>query len=86
MPASPTRVMQGRNTAPAGGSIDHHLYEFSSVLRLIEDMYHLPALTQRDKQADPLTGAFDFKAKPHLGKLILPYRHDCPYGTTLSPT
>jgi phospholipase C len=71
---------------PAGGSIDHTTYEFSSVLRFIENMYKLPAMTQRDKQADPLSGAFDFSQKPHLKKLILPYRHDCPYGTSLSPT
>jgi phospholipase C len=73
-------------SSATGGYIDHTTYEFSSVLRFIEDMFHLPAMTLRDKQADPLTGAFDFKDKPHLGKLILPYRHDCPYGTTLSPT
>jgi phospholipase C len=75
-----------RGSSPNGGYVDHTTYEFSSVLRLIEDMFHLPAMTQRDKQADPLLGAFDFNAKPHLKKLVLPYRTDCPYGVSLPRT
>jgi len=75
-----------KGSNPEGGSVDHTTYEFSSVLRLIENMFHLPAMTLRDKQADPLSNAFDFGSKPHLKKLILPYRHDCPYGDSLPPT
>jgi phospholipase C len=63
-----------------GGAIDHHTYEFSSVLKFIEEIFGVKPLTQRDKQADPLTGAFDFSS-PDMRKLILPLRHDCPYGT-----
>ena len=66
---------------PLGGSIDDHTYEFSSVLKFIEEIFDLPSLTMRDAQADPLTGAFDFSAPPDLRTLILPLRQDCPYGT-----
>jgi phospholipase C len=69
-----------------GGYVDHTTYEFSSVLRFIEDMYGLPAMTQRDKTSDPLSGAFDFSQKPHLKKLILPYQHCSSYGNTFPKT
>ncbi|HJV04765.1 MAG TPA: alkaline phosphatase family protein [Actinomycetota bacterium] len=65
-----------------GGYIDSTTYEFSSVLAFIEEIYNLPALTDRDADADPLSGAFDFSAKPRMKKLILDYRDDCPYGTS----
>jgi phospholipase C len=63
-----------------GGYIDHHTYEFSSVLRFIEELFGLPPMTNRDKGADPLTGALDFSQKPRLSKLIMRPRDDCPYG------
>jgi phospholipase C len=66
---------------PLGGAIDHHTYEFSSVLRLIEGIFGLDPLTERDRNADPLSGAFDF-SHPNMHRLILPYRTDCPYGTS----
>jgi phospholipase C len=66
---------------PMGGGIDHHTYEFSSVVRFIEDIFELPSMTKRDGRADPLTGAFDF-SHPNFKRLILPYRTDCPYGTS----
>jgi phospholipase C len=61
-----------------GGSIDHTTYEFSSVLRFIELLHRLEPLTDRDANADPLSGAFDFE-NPNFEKLILPVRTDCPY-------
>jgi phospholipase C len=61
-----------------GGSIDSTTYEFSSVLRFIELLHGLRSLTDRDANADPLTGAFDFSAKPRTKSLVLPYRRDCP--------
>jgi phospholipase C len=66
-----------------GGSVDDHTYEFSSVLRFIEEIFHVPAMNERDRQADPLSNAFDFSQKPDMHKLILPLRKDCPYGTSL---
>jgi len=70
-----------RGDSRDGGSIDHTQYEFSSVLRFIEELFDLPPLTERDANADPLSGAFDFSSPPRLEKLILPYRQDCPYYT-----
>lgn len=70
---------QGDN--PDGGSIDHTEYEFSSVLRFIEELFGLPPMTERDANADPLTGAFDFSSPPRTEELIRPYRQTCPYYT-----
>jgi phospholipase C len=62
---------------PDGGSIDSTEYEFSSVLRFIEELHGLDAMTDRDAKADPLSGAFDFTAEPNMKKLVLEPR-DCP--------
>ena len=62
---------------PDGGSIDSTEYEFSSVLRFIEELHGLEPMTDRDANADPLSGAFDFVSEPNLEKLILRTR-DCP--------
>jgi phospholipase C len=75
-----------RGNNPRGGFVDHTTYEFSSVLRFIEELFGVPPITQRDAKADPLLGALDFKDPPDLKPLILPYRHDCPYGNDLAPT
>jgi hypothetical protein len=40
-------------------------------------------MTERDANADPLSGAFDFE-QPRFKKLILPLREDCPYGTSFA--
>jgi phospholipase C len=66
-----------RGDNPDGGSIDSTVYEFSSVLRFIEELHGLKPMTDRDAQADPLSGAFDFTKGPRLEKLILKQR-DCP--------
>ena len=73
-------------SSPDGGYVDHTEYEFSSVLRLIENAFGLRSMTQRDRQADPLSGAFDFSQKPHLKRLILPYQHCSGYGNTFPRT
>jgi phospholipase C len=62
---------------PAGGSIDPTVYEFSSVLRFVEDLHGLKPLTDRDAQASPLAGAFDFSRPPRLGTPDLQER-TCP--------
>jgi phospholipase C len=62
---------------PDGGSIDSTTYEFASVLRFIEQLHGLDPMTERDGQADPLSGAFDFEQEPRTKKLILSQR-DCP--------
>ncbi len=68
---------------PDGGYVDKTVYEFSSVLAFIEQLFGLEPMTERDAQANPLLGAFDFE-QPRFEKLILPLRDDCPYGTTLA--
>jgi phospholipase C len=73
-----------QGSSPDGGSVDHHVYDFSSVLAFIEHNWGLQPLAARDANADPLTGAFDFSGPPHLEKVILKLRKDCPYGTTLA--
>jgi phospholipase C len=75
-----------RGSNPLGGYVDHTDYEFSSVLRFIELLFNLPAMTERDRQANPLLGALDFRDPPDLQPLVLPYRKDCPYGTDLPRT
>ena len=70
---------QGSN--PDGGAVDSTVYEFSSVLAFIEHLFGLDPMTERDRTADPLSGAFDF-ANPNFDKLVLPLRQDCPYGTS----
>lgn len=46
------------------GYIDHTQYEFSSMLRFAEDELGLPALTNRDKAANDMMGAFNFNQSP----------------------
>jgi phospholipase C len=82
-PRTPALVISPWTAAgdnPDGGSIDHTTYEFSSVLAFIEGIFDLPPLTDRDRRADQLTGAFDFESAPRMETLVLPYRADCPYG------
>ncbi|HSL11792.1 MAG TPA: alkaline phosphatase family protein, partial [Actinomycetota bacterium] len=62
---------------PDGGSIDSTVYEFSSVLRFIEELHELEPMTERDATADPLSGAFDFTRNPRLEPLVLEPRDDC---------
>jgi phospholipase C len=71
-----------QGTNPDGGFVDHSVYEFSSVLAFTEALFGLDPMTERDEQADPLSGAFDFE-NPNFDKLLLDYRQDCPYGTSL---
>jgi hypothetical protein len=55
-----------KSSAPESGSIDPTTYEFSSVLAFIEKLHHLRPLTERDANADPLSGALDFTQEPRL--------------------
>lgn len=42
------------------GHVDHHRYDTTSILALIEHRWGLAPLSSRDAGADPLSGAFDF--------------------------
>ena len=46
------------------GYISHTTYEFSSVLKFIEDNFNLPPLTQRDAQANDMMDSFNFSQSP----------------------
>ncbi len=58
------------------GVIDHHLGEFSSVLRFIEDRWGLSQLTGRDRRAMDLSYDFNFAKRPSSPD-PLPVRTDC---------
>ncbi len=58
------------------GFIDSTTYEFSSVLRFIEDNWDLRQLTRRDRIADNLTRALDFGRPPRAPE-PQPLRTDC---------
>jgi phospholipase C len=57
------------------GYVSHRVWEFSSVLRFVERVFGLPALTGRDRQADDMLSAFDFGQAP-LPPFVLQPR-DC---------
>ncbi|RMF12700.1 MAG: hypothetical protein D6761_12300 [Candidatus Dadabacteria bacterium] len=48
------------------GYIEHRTLDHTSVIRMIEARYDLPALTARDANALPLTVLFDFSGEPPL--------------------
>lgn len=58
------------------GYIDHHPQEFDSILRFIEDDYHLPSLTSRDRNAASLISGLNFKQRS-LGPLTFKLKK-CP--------
>ncbi|MGA8299540.1 MAG: alkaline phosphatase family protein [Terriglobales bacterium] len=58
------------------GYVSTTQYEFSSVLKFIEERFNLPALSERDASANDITDSFNFNQKP-LAPLILQTRQ-CP--------
>jgi phospholipase C len=46
------------------GYIDHRTYDFSSILKTIEQLFGLPTLGERDAQAKPMWNSFDFNQAP----------------------
>jgi len=63
-------------------SVHHTVFEFSSLLKFTETLFNLPPMTDRDKNADDMMKAFDFKQTP-LPPLILTPRQ-CPKTKALS--
>lgn len=55
------------------GVVSHTVYEYASVLQLIESRYRLKGLTSRDVEANSLLDMFDFTQSP-APPLILPLR------------
>jgi len=58
------------------GYISHTTYEFSSILRFVEERFGMTALTDRDRLASTMLDSFDFQQRP-LSPLILDIR-TCP--------
>jgi phospholipase C len=54
------------------GSIFHETADFSSVLRMIEMIFGLPSLTERDRKANDLLSAFDFHQTPNPPLVLRP--------------
>jgi phospholipase C len=52
------------------GHVFHETSEFSSVLKLISTVFDLPSLTARDRNANDLLGAFDFRQRPQRPLLL----------------
>jgi len=66
------------------GAIDHTAYDFSSLLRFVENRFGLAPLTTHDAQALPLTNSFAFGAPPRSPVLLMP--HTCPLITDVRIT
>ncbi len=64
-----------------GGYISHTTYEFSSLLKFVEERFGLPPLTERDANANDVLDSFNFNQTP-LPALILQTRHCSPASTT----
>jgi phospholipase C len=58
------------------GFVDHTEYSFPSLLKVIETVFHLPALTAVDRAARDLGASFDFAQHP-LPPLVLSQRTSC---------
>jgi phospholipase C len=54
------------------GHVDHSIYGFESILKMIRYRYGLPPLTPRDLYANNIAASFDFVSKPQLTPPELP--------------
>jgi phospholipase C len=72
------------------GHVDHSIYGFESILKMIRYRFGLPPLTPRDLFANNIAAAFDFASPPRLDPPDLPtpphiFAKQCP-GTPLLST
>jgi phospholipase C len=66
------------------GYVSHTQYEFSSILKFIEELYGLPPLTARDANANDTTDSFDFTQSARAPFILQP--RNCPIpSTTIIP-
>jgi phospholipase C len=56
--------------------IDHHVYDFDSVLKFIEDVNHLGRLTAYDRSAASIASSFNFHQPPAKPMILKPRK--CP--------
>jgi phospholipase C len=54
------------------GHVDHSIYGFESILKMIRYRYALPPLTPRDLYANNIAAAFDWQSKPSFQPPALP--------------
>ena len=59
------------------GHVDHTIYGFESILKMIRYRFGLPPLTTRDAYARNIARSFDFVSKPRLDVPDLPPRRTC---------
>ena len=50
--------------------VDHTVYQFGSILKFIEDVWHLGSLGNNDQQSTSIGNAFDFTMAPRKFKVI----------------
>jgi phospholipase C len=62
------------------GYVSHTQYEFSSVLKTIEQRFGLAPLTQRDMDANTLWDSFNFNQAPNPPQVLQP--RNCPFAST----
>lgn len=67
-PRVPTIVISPYSRAQI---VDHTVYDFASILRFVENQFHLPRLSAYDAQATSIGRALDLQQKP-LPPLVLP--------------
>ena len=58
-------------SSPFDLNIEHNQLEFSSVVKFIEELFHLPFLTARDSGSADMWDAFNFSGPPQP-PLVLP--------------
>ncbi|HZU22626.1 MAG TPA: alkaline phosphatase family protein [Terriglobales bacterium] len=58
------------------GYVSHTTYTFASLLAFVEHQFHIPPLTQYDKEANDTSDSFDFDKPPSAPMLLTP--HPCP--------
>ena len=50
--------------------VSHYTYDFTSVLKFIEERWGLPHLTARDDRANDMLDCFDFHSAPHAPEIM----------------
>jgi phospholipase C len=66
------------------GLISHTQYEFSSVLKFIEEDFGISPLSTRDADANDTTDSFDFTQSPRAPQILTP--RTCPLASQLTET
>ena len=85
-PRVPLLIISPYAKKGAGGSgyISHTQYEFSSVLKFIEEDFGLSPLTARDADANDTTDSFDFTQQPRTPLILTP--RICPLASQTAET